>query len=379
MTLDFETLRILWWLILGVLLIGFAVTDGFDLGVGAAFHFIGRTDEERHALLACIEPVWEGTPVGVILGGGAVFAAWPVLYATSFSGLYPAMFLLLASLILRPVGFTYRDKLTHLRWRNAWDWALFVGGTVPAVLCGVAFGNLFLGLPFHFDELRRPVYTGGFLDLLHPYALLCGFVSLSMLVMHGASYAALKAGEPMAARAAILGRTAAAVFAIAFVIAGVWVAAVMSGYQLESASAAAAAGPAVSSPVFISPGVWLENYRLHPLFWSAPIAAVVSALSTRAWLGIGHAGAAFVSSCVTQAATILTAGFALFPFLMPSSAAHSDSLTVWNASSSERTLRIMLFAVIVFMPVVIAYTAWVFRVLKGRVTLEALRGHHGSY
>lgn len=375
--MDYETLRILWWLILGTLLIGFAVMDGFDLGVGAIFRFIGRTDEERRALLGSVEPVWEGNQVWFILGGGAVFAVWPVLYATSFSGLYPAMLLLLAALILRPVGFTYRDKLTDPRWRNVWDWALFAGGTVPALLFGVVFGNLFLGLPFHFDALRRPIYTGGFIELLNPFALLSGLVSLSMLVMHGASYVALKVGEPMSARAVKLARTSAAVFIFSFSIAGVWVAVVMNGYRLDpGVSVARSEGPL---PVFVAPGAWLENYRVHTAFWLAPGGAVLGALAARMFLRLGRAGAAFLASCITQAATILTAGFALFPFLMPSSLAHDDGLTIWNASSSERTLRIMLIAVLVFLPLIIAYTAWVFRVLKGRITLESLRGSHDSY
>ena len=203
---DYATLRLIWWLILGVLLIGFAIMDGFDLGVGATFRFLGRTDDERRALLASIEPVWDGNQVWFILGGGAVFAAWPLLYAASFSGLYLAMFLLLVALILRPVGFTFRDKLASERWRNVWDWALFIGGAVPALLCGVAFGNLFLGLPFHFDVLQRPVFTGNFFTLLRPFALLAGVVSLAMLIMHGSTYAALKVGEPLASRAAALGR-----------------------------------------------------------------------------------------------------------------------------------------------------------------------------
>ena len=185
--LSYEILRVIWWLILGVLLIGFAVTDGFDMGVGAIFRFIGRTDDERRALLESIEPVWEGNQVWFILGGGAVFAAWPLLYAAAFSGLYLAMFLILVALILRPVGFMFRGKLVEARWRNAWDWALFVGGAVPPLLFGVAFGNLFLGVPFHFDDLQRSIYTGAFFNLLHPFALLCGLVSLSMLVMHGAT------------------------------------------------------------------------------------------------------------------------------------------------------------------------------------------------
>ena len=375
---DYETLRVVWWLILGTLLIGFAVMDGFDLGVGAVFRFIGRTDEERRALLASIEPVWDGNQVWFILGGGAVFAAWPVLYATSFSGLYLAMLLLLSAFILRPVGFAYRNKLTDPRWRNTWDWAVFFGGTIPALLCGVAIGNLFLGLPFHFDELRRPVYTGSFFGLLHPYALLTGFVSLVMLIMHGCTYAALKVGEPMSARALALGRTAATTFMLAFIIAGVWVSVAMSGYRIDTVPAVGV-GESPLDHVYVSQNGWLENYRVHSLFWLAPGAALVFAFGTRALLGSGRAGAAFVSSSLTLAATILTAGLALFPFLMPSSEAHNDSLTVWNASSSERTLRIMLLAVVIFLPIILAYTTWVFRVLKGRVTLETVRGHGELY
>jgi cytochrome bd ubiquinol oxidase subunit II len=377
--LDYDMLRIIWWLILGVLLIGFAIMDGFDLGVGAIFRFIGRTDEERRALLASVEPVWDGNQVWFILGGGAVFAAWPELYAASFSGLYLAMLLLLAAFILRPVGFTYRNKLSDPRWRNAWDWALFVGGAVPALLFGVAIGNLFLGLPFHFDELHRSVYTGRFLDLLHPYALLTGLVSVSMLVMHGSTYAALKVGEPMAERAIGLGRTAATVFMVAFLIAGLWVSIAMNGYSIEDAVGKLSAHPATYHHVFVTQGGWLENYRQHPILWVLPSGALLFALITRALLGMRQPGAAFVSSSLTQAATILTAGFALFPFLMPSAEVYGDGLTVWNASSSERTLRIMLIAVAIFLPIVLAYTTWVFRVLKGRITLEALRGHSELY
>jgi cytochrome bd ubiquinol oxidase subunit II len=374
---SYETLRVIWWLILGTLLIGFAVMDGFDLGLAAAYRFISRNDEERRALLLSIEPVWDGNQVWFILGGGAVFAAWPVLYAASFSGLYLAMLALLAAFILRPVGFTYRNKLTDPRWRYSWDWAILVGGAVPALLCGVAIGNLYHGLPFHFDELRRPVYTGSFFGLLNPYALLLGMVSLSMLVMHGCTYAALKVGEPMAARARVLGRAATITFAVLFLIAGLWVSLAMSGYQLDQTPLAA--GDSAVGHVQLTPGAWLDNYRAHSFLWLAPCGVLLLALVTQGLLGAGRAGAAFISSALTLAATILTAGFALFPFLMPSSSVLDDSLTVWNASSSERTLRIMLLAVIIFLPIVLAYTAWVYRVLKGRITLDALRGHGDLY
>ncbi|TLZ47534.1 MAG: cytochrome d ubiquinol oxidase subunit II [Gammaproteobacteria bacterium] len=376
---DYETLRLTWWLILGALLIGFAIMDGFDLGIGATFRFLGRTDEERRALLESIEPVWEGNQVWFILAGGAVFAAWPLLYAAAFSGLYLAMFVLLLALILRPVGFMFRNKIPDPRWRNAWDWALLIGGAVPALLFGVAFGNLFLGLPFHFDELQRPVYTGGFFGLLHPFALLAGVVSLSMLIMHGSVYAALKVGEPMSGRAAALGRVAALVYAICFIAAGIWVASALAGHQIVSQANVLGPSNPMTKHVAVNQGAWLGNYRTHGILWLAPAIALLAAGVTWGLLGARRPGVAFVSSCLTLAGTILTAGLALFPFLMPSSAQPDQGLTVWDASSSAPTLFLMLVIVAVFLPVVLAYTAWVFRVLRGRITLEEIRRHAGRY
>ena len=376
---DYATLRLIWWLILGVLLIGFAIMDGFDLGIGATFRFVGRTDEERRALLESIEPVWDGNQVWFILAGGAVFAAWPLLYAASFSGLYLAMLVLLLALILRPVGFMFRNKIAAARWRNAWDWALLVGGAVPALLFGVAFGNLFLGLPFLFDELQRPVFTGGFFGLLHPFALLAGFVSLSMLIMHGSVYAALKVGEPMSVRATAVGRVAAVVYAICFIAAGMWVAGAIAGHQVVSAADGLGPSNPMSKHVAVSQGAWLVNYRAHGALWLAPSIALLAAAVTWSLLGARRPGVAFLSSCLTVAGTILTAGIALFPFLMPSSTQPDQGLTVWDASSSARTLFLMLVVVGVFLPVVLAYTAWVFRVLRGRITLEEIRRHAGLY
>jgi cytochrome bd ubiquinol oxidase subunit II len=377
--LDYATLRFIWWLILGTLLIGFAITDGFDLGVGATFRFIGRTDEERRALLESIEPVWEGNQVWFILAGGAVFAAWPLLYAAAFSGLYLALFVLLVALILRPVGFIFRNQLPAAGWRNIWDWALFTGGAVPALLFGVAFGNLFLGLPFHFDELQRPVFTGGFFGLLQPFALLTGVVSVAMLVMHGSTYAAIKVGEPMAARAAAVGRAAALVFVVCFAVAGLWVAIGVAGHRVISAGTGLEPSNPLMKHVAIGKGGWLGNYRDHGALWGVPLMAVLAAVATWGLLRAHRAGAAFITSCITQAGTILTAGIALFPFLMPSATHPDQGLTVWDASSSAGTLLIMLIVVIVFLPLVLAYTAWVFHVLRGRITLEEIRRHTGSH
>ncbi|MGB5133423.1 MAG: cytochrome d ubiquinol oxidase subunit II [Steroidobacteraceae bacterium] len=376
---DYEILRLIWWVLLGALLIGFAITDGFDLGVGAIFRFVGKSDAERRALLESIEPVWDGNQVWFILGGGAVFAAWPLLYAASFSALYLAMFLLLVALILRPVGFMFRNKLTDPRWRNAWDWALFVGGTVPALLFGVAFGNLFLGIPFHLDDLARPVYTGGFFNLLHPFALLAGVVSLSMLVMHGATYAAMKVEDPMAGRARTAGGIAAILLAVTFTAAGLWVAYGMDGLRIVGELDPAGASNPLRKSVEAVSGGWTANFSVHRWMWVAPLLGYAGAAGAWLLLRANRAGAAFVASALTQAGVILTAGFGLFPFLLPSSSHAASSLTVWDASSSRLTLFIMLIAVLVFLPVVLAYTAWVFRVLRGKVTLAHVRAQSGVY
>jgi cytochrome bd ubiquinol oxidase subunit II len=375
----YEALRVIWWLLLGVLLIGFAIMDGFDLGLGATFRFLGRTDAQRRVLLQSVEPVWEGNQVWFILGGGAAFAAWPLLYAASFSSFYLAMFLLLVALILRPVGFGFRNHLQDQRWRGVWDWALTVGGAVPALLFGVAFGNLLLGIAFHFDSLQRPEYTRGFFNLLSPFALLSGLVSLSMLILHGASYAAMKVGEPMAARARVLGRIASAVFVLGFIGAGFWLAFGIAGYRIDGSIDHAGPSNPLQKSVEIVMGAWLGNFRSWPWMWAAPIVAVLASTGAHALLHLRRAGAAFVASAIVQAGTILTAGFALFPFLLPSSTVPNHSLTIWDASSSAKTLLIMLCAVVVLLPVVLAYTAWVFRVLKGPVTLETLHGHEGPY
>src|SRR5580692_11007877 len=183
--LDYEMLRLIWWALLGILLIGFAVMDGFDLGAAMLLPFVGRTDAERRVAINTVGPVWEGNQVWLVLGGGAIFAAWPTLYAVAFSGFYLAMFLALSALILRPVSFKFRSDIEKPVWRTFWDYALFISGVVPSFIFGVAVGNALRGVPFRFDYALRMTYEGDLLGLLNPFALLCGLVSCAMFVMHG--------------------------------------------------------------------------------------------------------------------------------------------------------------------------------------------------
>ncbi|UFZ02726.1 cytochrome d ubiquinol oxidase subunit II [Bradyrhizobium ontarionense] len=367
--LDYEILRLIWWVLLGVLLIGFAVMDGFDLGTASVLPFVARTDTERRVAINAIGPVWDGNQVWLILGGGAIFAAWPMVYAAAFSGFYIAMFLVLATLILRPVGFEFRNKMPGSRWRSAWDYALFAGGVVPSLVFGVAIGNLLQGVPFRIDQDLRIFYDGsGLFELLNPFGLLCGLVSLSMLASHGAAYLALKTTGNVADRCRTVASMLPFVTIVLFALAGVWIALGISGYSLAGDVDVAGPSNPLLKTVLRQPGQWLANYASHPWLMAAPALGFLGALGLIAASRVARPLAAFLASAVSIFGIIATAGVSMFPFLMPSSLDPKASLTVWDASSSRLTLFVMLIATLIFLPVVLTYTALVYRVLRGYVT-----------
>ena len=370
---DYATLKVIWWLLVGLLLIGFAILDGWDLGVGALLPFVARTDTERRVVLNTVGPTWEGNQVWLITAGGATFAAWPLVYATAFSGFYIALILLLFALFLRPVGFKYRSNVADPRWRSMWDWGIFIAGAVPALVFGVAFGNLFLGAPFHFDDEMRVFYSGSFFGLLNPFALLVGVVSLSMIIMQGAHGLVLRTEGVVHARSMRAARLATFVFVVAFALAGVWVATGIEGYRILSMPPADSVFVPRAKAVERVVGAWLGNYSLHPWTVTAPVAAFGGALIALVASAWRRPGLAFVLSSIAVANVLFTAGFALFPFIMPSSQDLASSLTVWDSVSSRRTLQIMFWGVLIFLPLVIAYTAWVYRVIRGKVTERHVR------
>ena len=376
--IPYDILRLIWWALLGILLIGFAVLDGYDLGTAMLLPFAGRGDAERRQVRETVEPNWEGHQVWFILGGGASFAAWPLLYAASFSGFYIAMFLVLLALIIRPVGFTFRDKLPNYRWREFWDWGLAVGGFVPSLVFGVAFGNLLLGVPFGFDSELRLSYTGSFFALLNPFGLVAGIVSAAMLAMHGGAWLAMKTDGAVARRAAQAARIFALIAAIVFALAGWWVATGIDGYVLGSVAHAGPSNP-LAKGVTRAIGAWLANYRAYPPLLAAPAIGIVGALLV-ALIPAGRLRVlAFLLSALSVAGIIATAGLALFPFLLPSSTHPEMSLTVWDSSSSQTTLFIMLLATIILLPVVLAYTAYALRIMRGKVRIAEVAGREGHY
>ena len=370
--IDYETLRVIWWLLLGVILIAFATTGGFDLGVGTLLPFVARTDTERRVAINTIGATWEGNQVWLILGGGAIFAAWPPLYAVSFSGFYLAMFAILFALILRPVGFKYRSKRESARWRSGWDWALFIGGFVPSLIFGVAVGNVLQGVPFRFADDMRIFYEGSFFALLNPYALLCGLLSVAMLTMHGAAWLVLKASGPVAERARRYGSIAALAVIVLFALGGLFLWIGLSGYRITSDISPIGPSNPLLKTVVLEKGAWLTNYGAHSWMITAPVLGFVGAALAFIAMRAKREVMTLLFSKLAILGIISTVGLSMFPFILPSSLDPRSSLTVWDASSSHMTLFIMLVVTVIFLPIIFAYTAWVYKVLWGKVDEKSI-------
>ena len=370
--ISYETLRLIWWALLGVLLIGFALTDGFDLGAATLLPFAARSDIERRTVINAFGPVWEGNQVWLILGGGAIFAAWPQLYAVSFSGFYLAMFAILFALILRPVAFKFRSKREEASWRNRWDWASFIGGFAPSLIFGVAVGNVLQGVPFRIEEDMQIFYDGSFFGLLNPFALLCGLVSVAMLVMHGAAWLQVKTSGAVAERARRFGITAALAVPALYLAAGAVLAFFLPGYVITSEISTSGVSNPLLKHAVVQNGAWLANYTARPALWLVPGLGLAGTVIAALCMAARRPLAALITGGAGIAGVITSVGVSMFPFILPSSANPSASLTVWDASSSHLTLFIMLISTLIFMPIILAYTSWVFSVLRGKVDAEAI-------
>ncbi|MBJ7554432.1 cytochrome d ubiquinol oxidase subunit II [Marinomonas spartinae] len=378
--MDYELLKIIWWVLMGVLLIGFSIADGYDMGVGSLLNIITRDDSERRVMINSIAPHWDGNQVWFITAGGALFAAWPVVYATSFSGFYFAMILTLAALWFRPIGFDYRSKIETPRWRRNWDFGIGFGSTVPPIIFGVAFGNLLQGVPFQFDEYLRVDYTGSFFALLNPFAILCGLVSLMMIMTQGGSWLLMKTEGDLLRRVSKATTITAILGAVFFVLAGIWLAYDIKGYVLTSAIN----GNEVLTPLMktakVETGAWLLNYSKVPLLMLAPVIGVLGLLVAAFASRMKKGGLAFLGSSLGIAGIIFTAGGSMFPFLMPSSTFPSMSLTMWDATSSQYTMEIMFVVACIFVPIILCYTLWSHLVMFGRLSKEHIeKNKHSLY
>lgn len=367
--LDYEILRFIWWVLIGVLLIGFAVTDGFDMGVLTLLPFAGKKDIEKRIMINSIAPHWDGNQVWLLTAGGAMFAAWPTVYAASFSGFYIAMILVLAALFFRPVGLEYRAKIDNPTWRKAWDWGLFAGGAVPSLVFGVAFGNLLQGVPFEFNDFMSVKYTGSFWGLLNPFALLCGVLSLSMLTTQGSAWLQMKTTSDLRDRARTITQVGAIVTLATFVLAGIWLV-FKDGYIVTSMIDRNGPSSPLGKQVALEAGAWFNNYKEMPILWVFPLLAVGSALLNVAASKANRNGFAFLFSSLTMVGIIFTAGIAMFPFIMPSISHPEMSLLMWDSTSSKLTLTLMLFLAVIFVVLILAYTVWSYSKMFGRLDSE---------
>ncbi|GHE77870.1 cytochrome d ubiquinol oxidase subunit II [Thalassotalea profundi] len=382
---DYETLKLIWWGLIGFLFIGFAITDGMDMGVGGLLPFVAKKDAESRVVINTVGAHWDGNQVWLITAGASLFAAWPLVYATAFSGFYFAMMLTLFSLFLRPLAFDYRSKIESVQWRSNWDKALFVGSMVPPLVFGVAFGNLLQGVPFGFDELMRVTYTGSFFGLFTPFTLLTGVVCVAMVLMHGSTWLVMRTDEDIAQRSVNIGRIVAIVLAITFALAGVLVWQSIDGYVVTSAVDTMGQSQPTSKEVIIVAGAWLHNFERYPLLWLIPVSGVILPLLVALLLNNKSNSVvpkvfAFIASSITIACVILTAGIAMFPFVMPSSSQPNHSLLMWDTVSSEGTLSLMLAVVVFFVPIILAYTLWCYKKMWRTVTLDEIeQNNHSAY
>jgi cytochrome d ubiquinol oxidase subunit II len=378
MIFDYETYKVIWWCFVAVLLLGFALTDGWDFGVGMALPFLGKDDTERRIIINTIGPTWEGNQTWFITAGGTLFAAWPLVYAAAFSSLYIALIVALFALFFRPVGFDFRSKVPDPRWRNAWDWGLFIGGFVPPLIFGVGMGNVLQGIPFRYDALLRLEYTGNFFKLLNPFGLLSGVLGVAMLAMHGATFLHMKTEGVIAERARRMAMAAAALTVVLFAIAGIWVATALPGYRITAMPDPGTAFMPPAKTVAVAAGAWMDNYGRWPLMWAFPAAAFLGAALAIALSAARRTLFALLASGMSVAGILLTAGAAMFPFVLPSSLMPSHSLTAWDATSSHKTLAVMFWVVVIMLPIISLYTSWVYSVVRGKVTAAHIRENEHS-
>ena len=330
-------LNTLWFTLIGVLFVGFFILEGFDYGVGMLLPFLGRGDAERRRIVNTIGPVWDGNEVWVLTAGGAIFAAFPHWYATLFSGFYLALFLMLAALIVRGVAFEFRSKDRRPAWRTTWDWMIFTGSAVPALLWGVALGNLLLGVPI--DQSKT--YVGGFFNLLNPYALLTGLTTLAAFTTHGAIFLNLKSEDPIRARAMAATKV---VGPVATVLVGLFIVATYFWTDAFTRSG-------------INPGL-------------VPVLAILAMLGAGGFVRAGRFGWAFTMTCQALALSTATVFLSLYPRVMVSSLDPAFSLTIYNASSTPYTLKVMSIVAFIFVPVVLAYQGWTYWVFRHRVSAD---------
>jgi cytochrome d ubiquinol oxidase subunit II len=366
---DYDTLRFIWWALIGVLIIGFAVTDGLDMGVGMLSRLIGKNNDERRSIINTVAPHWDGNQVWLVTLGGAIFAAWPLVYATAFSGFYFAMMLTLFALFFRPLAFDYRSKVDHNTWRESWDNLLFLGSFVPALVFGVALGNLLQGVPFDLNEFMRSSYHGSFWQLLNPFALISGLLSVSMLLALAGGWVSIRADKVLMERAEKIKLYFNLISLVLFAVAGVYMYFAEFGYAITSGVTSNMQSVPTIKTVELSP--WFNNYDTYPIMQLFPaLGLAFFALSVATYKS---KIISYLSTNLAIIMVIITFGTAMFPFIMPSSLNPAVSLTIWDSTASLNTLNAMLVAAVIFVPLILIYTTWCYVKMWRRVSIDEIK------
>lgn len=373
--IDYTVLQVLWWMILGSILVVYAATAGFDVGVTTLMPFF-KNEEERRVILNTSAPTWDGNLTWIVFAGGGIFVVWPVVYSTAFSGLYAGMLLILFPLFLRAPGYEYRNKLPSMKWKRFWDFGLFISGILPVFVFGVATGNCFVGFPFHFDPISlRMFYTGNLFDLFNPLGILAGLVSVAMVLFHGSTFLQRRTEGNICDKARIVTFSSGVVLLILFSVAGLLIVLYAPGYQLID-SPINPTSHLLENVVVRAPGSWFASFMYYPWKGFGPVFAYIGILVSMVATYFKSRNLAFWSSAVAIAGIVATSGFTLFPFIMPSSTNPNESLTIWNATSSQYALNMMLYVGTVLLAIIAAYKIFAYHSIWGRkgiLTVEDLR------
>ena len=377
MIFDYETFRIVWWAILGLACIGFAVSCGFDLGVVLLLPYLGDNESDRVTIIDTVSITWIGSQVWLVLVVGVLFSAWPLAFSITFSSLYLVLLFILFSFLLRPLGIVYRSELSSLKWRQILDKVVFIEALVATLFFGIALGNLFVGIPFHLENDMLIVYLGNIWGLLNPFGLLIGLLSLSLFIMQGAIYLQMKTEGTLNQRAKSIALRFTILTLVIFALAGFFVS-FMDGYHISSKMFSSDVSNPLLKTVRREPGLWLDNYGHFSKLWLIPFSTFISGYIVLVLSRINRPASAFLFSLIVAATMIITAGCTLFPFLSPSTISLNSSLTIWDSSASYKTLSIMFWMMVILLPLVLLYVGWVYKVLCRNKTVEKNQNNHSA-
>ncbi|QJC29062.1 cytochrome d ubiquinol oxidase subunit II [Enterobacteriaceae endosymbiont of Plateumaris rustica] len=377
--LDYNTLCIIWWILIGILIIGFLITDGLDMGVGILLFIIGKNNIERRIMINSIAPHWDGNQVWLITVGGALFAAWPIVYATLFSSFYIAMIIMLLSLFLRPVGFEYRSKIKNYKWQNLCDILISIGSIIPPIIIGIAVGNLLNGIPFYIDKYFRIHSSLHFLNLFNMFSIIISITSIIMFINQASTYLQLRIYDKyINYKTNIIIQISSIMLIIFFILSFINIIFYIKGYELHSLIFNNITNLNKKEILHIY-GSWFFNFQTHNYLLIIPLLCLILPIFTIIYSLYKNRIMSFICSSLTIIFMVCTVGIIMFPFIIPSSIRPKDSLTMWNAVSSQLTLNIMLYAAIIFVPIVLSYTFWCYKKMFFPITREEIKNNTNNY